>query len=186
MLVERFVGHSASIKDSREFVRHRPQPTSRPELSRYESPIQDFVLHPEVEENLDKHQREILNSLVSATRRIADLYVLQESEWVRFYPRGVQKNEVSREAQQKPELLSPYTIVERDPGGEFFATHMHKVFAPQIKEKGIARRLRRAADEAGKGKNRDIQLQAYLRAKAHALETQDKSATQKIKAAQKI
>jgi len=185
MLVERFSIDQASTSGNQESVRHRSQIT-RPELSRYESPVHGFVLHPEVEDSLDKHQREIIKSLESAARRIADLYVLQESEWVRFYPRGVQKSEVSREAQQKPELLSPYTIVERHPGGEFFATHMHEVFAPQIKEKGITRRLRRAADEAGKGKNRDSGLQAYLRAKAHALETHDMSATQRIKAAEKI
>ena len=185
MLAERFLRHQESLGGNPEAARRKLQ-IARPEFSRYESPIQEFALHPEVEVNLDKHQREILNSLVSAARRIADLYVLQESEWVRFYPRGVQKSEVSRDAQQKPELLSPYTIVERDPAGEFFATHMHEVFAPQIKEKGITRRLRKAADEAGKGKNRDSGLQAYLRAKSHALETHDMSATQRIKAAEKI
>lgn len=178
--------HPSSDRMALTYATSRRAERTGLELSRHESPIQDFVRLPEVEASLDKHQRETLDYLVSAARRVADLYIQQESDWVRFYPKGVQRYEVQREAQVKPELLSPYTMVERDQEGGLIASHMHQAFGPAIKEKGIARRLRRAADEAGKGKNRDIQLQGYLRAKAHALETQDKSATQQIKAAEKI
>src|SRR3990167_3663077 len=185
MLVERFPRHRTNIGEDQRSSRHRSL-VAMPELNRYEIPIQEFVLHPEVEAKLDKHQREIINSLVSAARRVADLYVLQESNWVRFYPPGIRKNEVNKEGQQNPEILSPYTIIERDQEGGLVAHHMHEVFGSIIKEKGIGRRLRKAANEAGKGKNRDIQLQAYLRAKAHAIETDNMSATQRIKAAEKI
>jgi len=185
MLAERFFRHQAMIEGEKKAARHRSQ-ASRSEVNRYEAPVQEFVLHPEVDAGLDRHQREMLDYLRSALRRIADLYVLQENNWVRFYPLDLQRNELERETNQRQELLSPYTIVERDEEGRLIARHMHAVFAPVIKEKGIARRLRKAADEAGKGSKRDIQLQAYLRAKAHALETNDMSATRRLKAAERI
>lgn len=169
---ERILSHRVNIERERRNS-DVPFQATKQELSRHEAPIQPFVLHPEVEGSLDRNQREALNLLVSAATRIADLYVLQENNWVRFYPARLKRNELDREALENQDLTSPYTIVERDKEGKLVARHAHEVFAPMIKEKEVARRLRKAADWVGRGEHRDHQLQAYLRAKAHALETKD-------------
>jgi len=152
---------------------------SRPELPSYTRHIREFNLPAGVEEELDEHQRQAFSYLVRAARRWADIYALQESTDPRkpFWPQGITRREV-REASD-PEVRSPYTIVEYDQNGKLVARPMHDFYGKQIKELDIIRLLRKAADETGKGRNRDFKLQAYLRAKARSLETGDFKASER-------
>ena len=176
MTIERSLFLRSISNSDRETYLVRPEPT------RYESPIREFLLPPEVEATLDKHQRRELLFLTRVVRRWGDLYALQESEDARFpfYPSGVTKKEILEASQTQPEILSPYTIVRLTDEGEFVAIPMHQFYKGIIEEKGVIRLIREAAGEAGKGKNRDFQLQAYLRALARSMETGNFKASTRI------
>ncbi len=157
-------------------------PIAHQELPSYRRHIREFNLPPGVENDLDTHQRRTLAYLVRAARRWADIYALQESDDPRepFWPKGVTRKQIREAEQIDPEISSPYTIVKYDESGQLRARPMHEVYAQQIKELGIIRLLRDAANETGKGKNRDFKLQAYLRAKARSLETGDFKASERL------
>ncbi len=142
----------------------------------------EFRLPREVRERLNPIQRKILDRLTRVARRTADLFALQISEGERasFYPPKVSKSEIFSAAIDNPEILSPYTILDRDSDGKLIARNMHEVYAHVIKELNITGLLREAASVAGKGRDRDISLQAYLRAKARSLETGDYEASERI------
>jgi len=150
---------------------------SPPELASHESPVREFRLPPEVKDSLDNHQSRLLLRLVRVARRWADLFELKVSKDPRFpfYPPRVDKSEIFEEDRRHPELqlLSPYTIVKLIDEGDLIAIPMHQFYAKTIEDKGIIPLLKEAAADSGRGRNRDIKFQAYLRVLARSLKTGD-------------
>ncbi|MEM1041787.1 MAG: Zn-dependent hydrolase [Bacteroidota bacterium] len=83
-----------------------------------------------------------------------------------FYPADITKEELEAAAEDNPELLSLYTMVERDADGNLVAVPYHEAFAAQ--HQLAAEKLREAADLA-----EDPGLGRYLRLRADALLTGD-------------
>lgn len=153
-----------------------------PERARYERPVRNFYLPEDVLETLPEKDKKILELLTRASMRLTNLYALQESTSpkAKFYPSTVTKTEVTRQAQNKPEILDPYTVVEYDANGELTARPVVEVYREQIRESRISRLLREAANEAGSRRKNDQQLAAYLRAKATSLETGNFKSAERI------
>lgn len=151
--------------------------TGRPPLR-----TREFELRPAVSARLTKEEAQILNILVRAARRTANLYLLQEAkeEGFDFYPPKITKSEVLKAAEEDSEIRSPYTIVRQTPDGSLEAVPMHTIYAIRLKQLNIPNYLREAANFAGRGRKRDISLQAYLRAKARSLETGDYESSERI------
>ncbi len=133
--------------------------------------IREFKLSPEVQTGLTKEEARTVELLARATRRVASLYAFHERDESAFYPEGVRKSEILRQAEEKPNLLSPYTRVEFDETGQLIASPAVRSFQDQIKKLAIVDLLEEAANEAGKGERKDRQLKDYLKAKAEALKT---------------
>ena len=142
----------------------------------------EFRLPREVKESLTFEQAKILQLLTRAARRTADLFALQlDNEGnPNFYPAKTTLSEILDAVTKNPEIQSPYTIVTRDPEGNLQAIPMHKVYAEPLKDLEVVGLLKEAANTAGRGKNRDMDLQAYLRAKATSLETGDYESSDRI------
>ena len=143
----------------------------------------EFKLPSEVEASLSKNQRKILLSLVRAARRFGQLYTEYDDKSdprLPFYPLGVKKERILDAAKSNPEIISPYTIVSRSENGVLVATPMHKFYQDKLKTLGILDLLKRAADAAGRGKDKDIKLQRYLKAKAKAFENGDYEGAERI------
>lgn len=137
----------------------------RVRMGLYEKP---FELPRIVRESLSNQQRELLNELTRASRRIADLYAAQEA--ISFWPEKITEEEIRHASQENPDVMSPYTYVRRDDSGNIVTRPIHEVFGQLIREKGIAESLKHAARLAGKGKTRDLLLQAFLRERARAFD----------------
>jgi len=148
---------------------------ARPERGRFERAIKDFDIPQEALERLSKEEARVFGLLTSVVSRVESLFALQESpdERAKFYPHGIRREEVEKQAESKPELLSPYTVVEIAPDGELRARSMLDEYRPEIQKRQLVRTLREAANIAGRGKRKDEKLRDYLKAKARWLETGD-------------
>jgi hypothetical protein len=65
---------------------------------------------------LNKNQRKVLNLLLEVGKLVEPLYKLQENEkniGANFYPKDITKKELEAAAKKDPEILSPYTVVEK-------------------------------------------------------------------------
>jgi len=135
--------------------------------------IREYVIPPEIEAQLTPQERRTLDELVSAIRLVAEPYRQQASDGKTtfFYPEDATKKEIREAAKRNPEILSPYTIVRRDTeDGSLHAVPMHLFYSDFLhKENGVIDHLRRAAELAEEAGNK--QLNNYLRAKIHSLET---------------
>lgn len=112
---------------------------------------------------INKNQREVLNLLVEAGKLIADIYNLQENinqPGANFYPRGVSKSEIREAANVDPEILSPYTVVEKK-SGKLVAIPYHIKYAQLLKP--IADKLLKAATIT---ENKDFARNLKIQAKA--------------------
>lgn len=132
-------------------------------------PIIEFGIPNGVERTLSKEQIQLLNELQRVARRLGDLYLIQEE--LSFWPDEVKESEIEEASKENPDIKSPYTYVSREEDGTLVAIPIHEVFKDVIKDKQIVASLKRAADLSGKGRERDLDLQAYLRARARAFET---------------
>ena len=97
---------------------HRFTP-KRPERGQTEKATGDFVMPREALERLSKEEMRVWPLLKTAVGKVDDLFALQEGpgEQAKFYPEGIIREEVEKQAGSKPELLSPSTIVEIDSEG---------------------------------------------------------------------
>lgn len=66
---------------------------------------------------------EILEKLIEAAQLIAKIYKIQNSN--EFYPKNATRLEIEKAAQGNPDILSPYTVVERDSNGRLVAIPYH-------------------------------------------------------------
>src|SRR3990167_976874 len=113
---------------------------------------------------LSIQERKILNKLGEAAKIISSLYLAQKNPRYRganFYPSDATKKEIELAAKKDPEILSPYTFVERK-GEKLVAVPYRVKFKKELLE--IAQLLKGAAVLSS-----DKNFQAYLRARAEDL-----------------
>ena len=117
--------------------------------------------------HLSREEKRILRLLISAAELIAPLYASQRNPkhlGASFYPPDAAREEIEKAAQRSPEILSPYTFVERDSSGELIAVPYRVKFKKELSK--VATLLRKAAQIT-----RDSSFKAYLRARADDLLT---------------
>lgn len=95
---------------------------------------------------LSADEEKVLKLLVEAAKLIEPLYLQQENNnfpGANFYPHGISKKEIEKAAQADPDLLSPYTVVEKK-DGKLTAIPYHVRYAKYLKP--IAEKLYQAAN----------------------------------------
>lgn len=148
-------------------------PAGSPDRTKNERYFRNFVLPPEIVSNLSENERKILSHLLKAAELGERIFARQEGGSGRpnFFPKDATKREIVAAAQKDPTIDDHYTVVVRDQAtGNLTAKPFHLHY-PEISE--MAEFLRKAANAAGSGRERDFQLQAYLRAMATAFKTGD-------------
>jgi hypothetical protein len=113
---------------------------------------------------LSVKERKILSKLGEAAKIISSLYLAQKNPQHRganFYPSDATKKEIELAAKKDPEILSPYTFVERK-GEKLVAVPYRVKFQKELLK--AAKFLREAAVLSS-----DKNFQAYLRARAEDL-----------------
>lgn len=114
---------------------------------------------------LSKTELKVLGLLREAGKLIVPIYELQENHkfpGANFYPYDVTVGEIRKSALKNPDILSPYTVVERQ-AGKLVAIPYHEKYAHLLKP--IAEILFEAAritDDKGFAKALKIQAQALL------------------------
>ncbi len=84
---------------------------------------------------LSANEQEVLTLLYEAVKLVVPIYELQENHdfpGANFYPKGIKKEEIERAAKKNPEILSPYTVVEKL-GNKLVATPYHVKYAKLLK-----------------------------------------------------
>ncbi len=84
---------------------------------------------------LSKNEQYVLKLLIEAGELVAPIYIRQENSkylGANFYPHGVSKKEIEKAARKNPEILSPFTVVEKI-DGKLKATPYHKKYASLLK-----------------------------------------------------
>lgn len=94
---------------------------------------------------LSKNDLEVLNVLLDVVTLTAKLYEVQVDDkgYPLFYPANVSKAEIEKAALKDDQILSPYTVVERDEKGKLVATPYHIKYKAYLLP--IAEKLREAA-----------------------------------------
>ena len=113
--------------------------------------------------NLTSGGKKVLNKLIQAAESIAPIYQKQENSkflGANFYPHGTTKEEILDAARSDPEILSPFTMVEKD-SGKLIAIPYHVKFRKELEK--TATYLREAAKLTN---NRDFAHRLYLQADA--------------------
>jgi hypothetical protein len=112
--------------------------------------------------SISESDQKALDLLMEAGEVTAVLYGQQKNEkypGANFYPPDATKEEIQRAAADNPNILSPYTIVERDGDGQLVAVPYSKKYAQELKR--AAQLLEQAAEVST-----DEHVAAYLRARA--------------------
>lgn len=123
------------------------------------------IVHFQVK-NLDlaAQEKKVLRLLIAAAESIAPIYEKQENPkfpGANFYPHDLTKEEILEAAKANPQILSPYTMVERGKKGELIAIPYHIKFKGELKK--TAEFLRKAAKLT---RNKDFAHRLYLQADA--------------------
>lgn len=107
---------------------------------------------------LRKEEVKILERLVEAAELVSEIYQLQLKDG--FYPRGVTRLEIEKAAAKDPDILSPYTVVERDKDGQLMAVQYHKKYCHLLEP--IAQKLMEASQVSNSRPDfaRALQIQA--------------------------
>lgn len=111
---------------------------------------------------LSANGKKVLDLLIEAGKLVVPIYELQENSrfpGANFYPHGVSKKEVEEAAKTDPQILSPYTVVERK-NGKLVAVPYHQKYAQLLKP--VADKLLEAASITD---NEDFSHRLKLQAK---------------------
>jgi len=114
---------------------------------------------------LSKEDREVFDILSEAVALVVPLYAKQKNlahEGGNFYSHDASRDEIQKAAENNPQILSPYTFVERDESGSLIAIPYHEKFKKELTE--ISSLLKKAASITLDGV-----MQAYLEARAKDL-----------------
>src|SRR3989344_2316706 len=123
---------------------------------------------------LSKNEKEVLDLLTEAGKLIVPVYLDQENYKYpggNFYPANVSKKEINKAAEKNPDILSPYTVVERK-DGKLIAVPYHQKYAHLLKpvvnklleaaalteNKEFAKRLRKQARALLDGSYEEAQI----------------------------
>lgn len=112
---------------------------------------------------LSKSEKQVLNLLIEAGKMITPIYEEQENHklsWNNFYPHNVTKEEIEKAARSNPDILSPYTIVEKK-NGQFVAIPYHEKYVRLLKP--ISEKLNQASQVAD---NKEFAKRLRTQAKA--------------------
>lgn len=105
-----------------------------------------IVHFPQEGISLTPSEEKVIEKLIKAAEAIAPIYLAQENNrnnGANFYPRDATKTEIASAVSKDPEILSPYTIVERDKKGRLVAIPYHIKFKKQLEE--VVKLIRDAA-----------------------------------------
>lgn len=114
--------------------------------------------------NLVSHEQKILEKLIEAAKLIGPIYKQQIDDTHlggNFYPHDATKEEILKAAEHDPDILSPYTVVERDMNRKLVAVPYHIKFRSHLEK--IAALLREAAHLS---KNHEFAQRLHLQANA--------------------
>lgn len=114
---------------------------------------------------LSREEKRVLQLLTSVAALIVPLYASQRNPkhlGANFYPGDTSREEIEKAAKGSPEIMSPYTFVERDGSGELVAVPYRVKFKKELRE--ISKLLQKAARIT-----KDANLKAYLKARADDL-----------------
>ncbi len=81
---------------------------------------------------LSANERKVLPILVEVAKKIDKIYELQENdkeEGANFYPKNVTRQNLEAEVKKSPQILSPYTVVEKDKSGKLITVPYHEKYA---------------------------------------------------------
>jgi len=113
------------------------------------------------------NENALLEKLISASKIISQIYLKQKNNkypGANFYPHDATKEEIAKEAKKNPDILSPYTIVERNKKGKLIAIPYKIRFRKELKR--ISQILKEAAPLS-----QDKKFRAYLNSRAKDLLT---------------
>src|SRR3989344_9151880 len=110
--------------------------------------VLEFNIEKAIYSELSKDERQALPILTQAAKIIADIYLEQEKDHdlylgAGFYPPNTTDSQIEKEAKKNPQILSPYTIVEKTPSG-LKATPYHIKYKNNLEQ--ISRLLKKAAN----------------------------------------
>ncbi len=126
--------------------------------------IKNFKIN---KKNLSVKEKKVLKELVLASNLLASLYSEQKDNrypGANFYPKDVSREEIKKAAEKNPDILSPYTFVERGKQGRLLAVPFHLKFKKELKK--ISGILRKAASLT-----QDKNFKKYLESRAKDLLT---------------
>ena len=118
-----------------------------------------FKVDKNLYNKLSKEDKKILNILEDAVKGVADIYKLQKKDG--FYPKGITKKQLEDESKDNPQIMSPFTIVEKR-GGKLDVVSYHQKYASYLKP--IAQKIEEAANLST-----NKSFKAYLKARAKSL-----------------
>ncbi len=116
-------------------------------------------------EGLSQKEKVLLEKLVSAAELINPIYLKQKNKKYprnSFYPSDADKEEIEKAAKDDPDILDPYTMVERNKSGKLVAIPFHEKFKEELKP--VVKLLKEAADISG-----DKSFSKYLETRANSL-----------------
>lgn len=96
------------------------------------SPVVNF---PVKDLDLNKNEKQVLELLIEAARLVAPIYEAQENQkylGANFYPHDLTKEQILKAAKGDPDILSPYTMVEKTKSNKLVAIPYHVKFKPQL------------------------------------------------------
>ena len=89
------------------------------------------VRFPQTGLKLTSLEKKVLAKLIQAAESIAPIYLKQENRnnnGANFYPRDVTKQQIKEAAKENPDILSPYTMVEKGKKGKLVVIPYHIKF----------------------------------------------------------
>jgi hypothetical protein len=115
---------------------------------------------------LSPSEKKVVQKLVKAAESIAPIYLKQENNsnnGANFYPRDTTRVQILEAAKKNPDILSPFTVVERDKKGKLIAIPYHIKFKSQLKKTAsFIREAAKLTDNKDFAKRLEVQANALL------------------------
>lgn len=118
-----------------------------------------FKLDNNLYNKLSAEDKKIIKILEDAVKDVALIYKLQKKE--AFYPKGVTKKQIEDENKNNPQILSPFTVIQKN-NDRLEAVPYHQKYASFLKP--IAQKIEKAAQLST-----NKSFKAYLKARAKSL-----------------
>jgi len=125
-----------------------------------------IVRFPQKGLDLTTSEKKVVEKLIKAAEAIAPIYQLQENiknNGANLYPRDVTKSHILEAARDNPEILSPYTIVEKGKNGKLRTIPYHLKYKKELTK--VTRFIREAVaitDNPDFAKRLQVQADALL------------------------